>query len=357
MKNNKLAGVLCLVLPLMSLVILMAGYAMVSFVMASIADANGSSSVTLAGTIGSVMSLVMGLLGMVIVIALIVGIPLGIYFLAQPAPLVGAFDKRSGKGETSIVPEEIRGWSWGGFMLSWIWGIGNSVWLSLLCFVPFVGFIMIFVLGAKGKEWAWRERQWVSVAEFKRIQKIWDIIGIVIFCLNIAMIIFMIVMMSFASIASVRTYNSLDGDTGNFGDDFGTSMMDTSGFDDNNIPAWITDPSSTVDTLYSDLINVMAPLTGDLIADPLLVFGEARGSWYFEGTFPVELYDAFDTLIASGVATANGDWMTTDFVPFSVLLHFDTVPTSATGTLILRNDNPSGIPANDKSISVDIIFE
>ncbi len=52
------------------------------------------------------------------------------------------------------VPAEIKKWNWGAFFLSWIWGIGNQVWISLLGLIPIVNIVMIFVLGAKGNEWA-----------------------------------------------------------------------------------------------------------------------------------------------------------------------------------------------------------
>ncbi|MCK5641018.1 MAG: hypothetical protein KAJ19_09485, partial [Gammaproteobacteria bacterium] len=59
-------------------------------------------------------------------------------------------ENTSGQGELAEIPPEISGWNWGAFLLSWIWGIGNSVWIALLCLIPCVGFVMAFVLGAKG---------------------------------------------------------------------------------------------------------------------------------------------------------------------------------------------------------------
>ena len=87
-------------------------------------------------------------------------------------------ENTSGMGKDSIVPEEVRKWNWGAFFLNWIWGIGNSVWISLLMFIPPLFLIMPFVLGAKGSEWAWRKRTWRSVEEFKRTQKLWARWGI-----------------------------------------------------------------------------------------------------------------------------------------------------------------------------------
>lgn len=82
-------------------------------------------------------------------------------------------ENSSGKGISAEIPAEIRGWNWGAFLLHWIWGIGNNTFIAFLVFVPFVNIVMPFVLGAKGNEWAWRNKKWASVEEFKRIQRLW----------------------------------------------------------------------------------------------------------------------------------------------------------------------------------------
>ena len=79
------------------------------------------------------------------------------------------------------IPAEIDRWNWGAFLLTWIWGVGNGVFISLLVFVPFFGvLIMPFVLGAKGSAWAWRNRRWDSIEHFKRVQRLWAIWGVVV---------------------------------------------------------------------------------------------------------------------------------------------------------------------------------
>lgn len=79
----------------------------------------------------------------------------------------------SGQGSDAQVPEEIKGWNWGAFGLSWIWGIGNSTYIALLALIPFVNIIMIIVLGINGNKWAWQNRHWGSIEDFKRTQRIW----------------------------------------------------------------------------------------------------------------------------------------------------------------------------------------
>ncbi len=80
----------------------------------------------------------------------------------------------SGQGPSTIVPAEVDRWNWGAFLLNWIWGIGNNTFIALLMFVPFAGFIMMFVLGAKGSAWAWRNKKWESVEQFKAVQRQWS---------------------------------------------------------------------------------------------------------------------------------------------------------------------------------------
>jgi len=80
----------------------------------------------------------------------------------------------------TAVPAEIDRWNWGAFLLNWIWGVGNNTFIALLTFVPLVGLVMPFVLGAKGSAWAWRNGRWDSVAHFKRVQRRWAIWGAVI---------------------------------------------------------------------------------------------------------------------------------------------------------------------------------
>ena len=82
--------------------------------------------------------------------------------------------------DPKTIPAEIDRWNWGAFLLNWIWGIGNNTYIALLTFVPFFGFIWMFVLGAKGSAWAWRNGRWDSVEHFKRVQRKWAIWGAVI---------------------------------------------------------------------------------------------------------------------------------------------------------------------------------
>ncbi len=79
----------------------------------------------------------------------------------------------SGQGKDAVVPDEIRKWNWGAFLLGVIWGVGNRTYIAFLAVIPLFGFIMMFILALKGSEWAWRNKKWESVEHFKRVQRKW----------------------------------------------------------------------------------------------------------------------------------------------------------------------------------------
>jgi len=94
-----------------------------------------------------------------------------------------AAENTSGQGSTAVVPEEIKEWNWGAFFLTWIWGIGNRVWLAFIALapLPFVGLAMGIILGIKGNEWAWQCQKWDSVEQFRHRQRVWMYWGIAAF--------------------------------------------------------------------------------------------------------------------------------------------------------------------------------
>lgn len=104
-----------------------------------------------------------------------------------------------------------------------------------------------------------------------------------------------------------------------------------------------------------DLIQVTNITEGQIVTSPLGIEGIARGTWYFEASFPVELIDGNGKQLAIVPAQAKSDWMTTNFVPFSATLSFEK-PATATGILILRKDNPSGLSENDKELRIPVRF-
>jgi len=104
-----------------------------------------------------------------------------------------------------------------------------------------------------------------------------------------------------------------------------------------------------------DLIRVNSPRPNELIKSPVEIKGEARGTWYFEASFPIKLIDGVGNEVGHAIAQAKSDWMTVDFVPFEAKLEF-AGPISKKGTLIFKKDNPSGLPEKDDELRVPVRF-
>lgn len=106
------------------------------------------------------------------------------------------------------------------------------------------------------------------------------------------------------------------------------------------------------------LLTLNYPQESQTISSPLNISGEARGTWFFEATFPIVLTDWDGLIIAEGFATAQGDWMTEEFVPFTAELTFTSnTAVSNRGSLILQKSNPSGLTENDDAYEITVFFE
>lgn len=90
-----------------------------------------------------------------------------------------------------------------------------------------------------------------------------------------------------------------------------------------------------------DIITIDSPRPTAELSHEITISGKARGTWYFEASFPISLEDANGKEIANSIAKAQGEWMTESFVPFTSTL---SVPSTFSGKakLILKKDNPSG---------------
>lgn len=113
----------------------------------------------------------------------------------------------------------------------------------------------------------------------------------------------------------------------------------------------------------SDLITVAEPEPMSRISSPLIVRGEARGTWYFEADFPISIINESGEMIAQWYASAVLDpndpestWMTEDFVPFEGTIEFPIQEEGSTGTLIFHKDNPTGLEEHDDALEIPIRF-
>ncbi|MCH4167877.1 MAG: ribonuclease G [Streptococcaceae bacterium] len=93
------------------------------------------------------------------------------------------------------VPTGLKKWNWGAFALNIYWGIGNKTYLPLLCLIPFFNIVWIFVCGAKGNEWAWRDGGYTDdeFETFKKVQETWNRAGLIMFIIQLVVIVLTIV--------------------------------------------------------------------------------------------------------------------------------------------------------------------
>lgn len=111
---------------------------------------------------------------------------------------------------------------------------------------------------------------------------------------------------------------------------------------------------TSMETLVEDIqVRGVEPEAGSRVSSPIELSGEALGVWFFEGSFPFRLQTRNGDVLASGAVEADGDWMTTEFVPFSATIEYD-VEVEMEAELVLMNDNPSGLPENDVSLTVPL---
>lgn len=105
----------------------------------------------------------------------------------------------------------------------------------------------------------------------------------------------------------------------------------------------------------SDIV-IDLPFPGAVTGKTFTVTGKARGYWFFEASFPITIIDSKGDVIVQTFVQATGDWMTENFVPFAKEIE---MPNTYTGkaTILIMNDNPSGLPENEKSLSFPITIE
>lgn len=121
---------------------------------------------------------------------------------------------------------------------------------------------------------------------------------------------------------------------------------------DENFPSVDIDETDSSAQENSEIV-VTSPLSDATVSSPLVVKGKALGNWFFEGVLPVSMEDENGNLLSAAPARALSDWMTEDFVEFEATLTFDPAD-NQTAVIVIKNDNPSGLPENSKKVEVPV---
>ena len=95
--------------------------------------------------------------------------------------------------------KELKKWNWGAFQLSFIWGIFNKTYITLLIvpivilqiiffktpdissFFKYVLFVFSIICGKKGTRWAWESGKFSDFEDFLEYQRKWNKIGLIVF--------------------------------------------------------------------------------------------------------------------------------------------------------------------------------
>ena len=120
-----------------------------------------------------------------------------------PPPIPFIDPNQNPKPEPEPISDSIlKNWNWGAFLLSWIWGIGNKLYVLsiagfiiqfiLISTIPFLGVIFAIgfgaFLGIKGNELAWNKKSPKTTKEsFISIQNKWRIAGFIFLAVYIGL--------------------------------------------------------------------------------------------------------------------------------------------------------------------------
>lgn len=131
----------------------------------------------------------------------------------------------------------------------------------------------------------------------------------------------------------------------------------------NKKPAVVTPPGAVTPITQTPAISgdvgnfvsfSIAP--GATVSGVIKATGSLTGGYFFEANMGVKILDANKNVLKSTNGTATSDWMTGDSVSFTTTLDFTGIP-AGSGYIRLHNDNPSGMPENDKYIDIPVVIQ
>lgn len=105
-------------------------------------------------------------------------------------------------------------------------------------------------------------------------------------------------------------------------------------------------------------IEVSSPKSGEVVKSPLKITGKTTGNGWigFEAQVgTVKLLDETGKVLAFGILTAQGEWMQ-QIINFETTLNF-VASTTASGSLVFYNENPSGEAERNKTFSLPVTFK
>jgi hypothetical protein len=105
---------------------------------------------------------------------------------------------------------------------------------------------------------------------------------------------------------------------------------------------------------YQITLDNLSPV--DPIYSPFVLRGEARGGYFENQRFPVELQDQNGNVISRGTAVTTISTTTDEYIPFTVSLNFPDQPSNTAGQLNFLKADSTGDPARNYVYSVGVRF-
>ncbi len=113
---------------------------------------------------------------------------------------------------------------------------------------------------------------------------------------------------------------------------------------------------SSISATLSD-IEIISPLPNAVVSLPIVISGTAKSEWFNDGTFPIELYDAQNNLLASSFAIADSAPLDGGVANFTgIFENVDTDPATSIGRVVLYKFKLQNNPAAGEIASIGIRF-
>lgn len=104
-----------------------------------------------------------------------------------------------------------------------------------------------------------------------------------------------------------------------------------------------------------DLIS-LSIIPNSKVSGILSYRGSIKGGYFFEANILINILDKDKKVLKASNAVAKFDWMTAEPVSFEGNIDFTDLP-KGFAYFEIHNDNPSGLPENDKSVLIPIVIE
>jgi hypothetical protein len=106
---------------------------------------------------------------------------------------------------------------------------------------------------------------------------------------------------------------------------------------------------------WASEVKLVSPTSNQAVESPLRVTGSIKRNWTFEAVMTIWVLDSKKAVIGGGPVYTTLTNESDEWVSFDTSLIF--TPEGSDGFLQIKNDNPSGLPENEKVLEVPLKFK